>query len=39
MNFTHMPELHWVAGYLAALILMALASVVLYLVFKHRGWL
>ncbi|GAB2803435.1 hypothetical protein GCM10027176_05410 [Actinoallomurus bryophytorum] len=39
MNFTHMPELHWVVGYPAALILMVLASVALYLVFKHRGWL
>jgi magnesium transporter len=34
-----MPELHWVAGYPAALILMVLASVALYLVFKRRGWL
>jgi magnesium transporter len=39
MNFTHVPELHWIVGYPLALILMAPASVVLYLVFKRRGWL
>ncbi len=39
MNFHHMPELHWTVGYPLALILMLLASVVLYLVFKRRGWL
>ncbi|XVQ85883.1 CorA family divalent cation transporter [Microbispora siamensis] len=39
MNFTHMPELHWILGYPFALTLMMLASAVLYLVFKRRGWL
>ena len=39
MNFDHMPELHWVVGYPSALILMVLASVALYAVFKRRGWL
>ncbi len=39
MNFDHMPELHWVLGYPFALALMVLASIVLYTVFKRRGWL
>ncbi|GAA4637645.1 magnesium/cobalt transporter CorA [Actinoallomurus vinaceus] len=39
MNFRNMPELHWTFGYPVALVLMVLASVALYLVFKRRGWL
>ena len=39
MNFTHMPELQWTLGYPLALALMVIASVVLYFVFKRRGWL
>ena len=39
MNFDEMPELHWQYGYPFAIGLMILASVVLYLVFKRRGWL
>jgi magnesium transporter len=39
MNFTHMPELHWAAGYPLAIALMVATSVTLYLVFKRRGWL
>ena len=39
MNFEYMPELHWVWGYPAALVLMAATSVILYLVFKTRRWL
>jgi magnesium/cobalt transport protein CorA len=39
MNFEHMPELEWVLGYPAALILMVLTSVLLYKAFKRRGWL
>jgi len=39
MNFDHMPELHWALGYPFALVLMALVSATLYLVFKRRGWL
>src|SRR6202007_2148629 len=38
MNFRHMPELHWAYGYPAALVLMALSSVLLYLLFKRRSW-
>jgi magnesium transporter len=39
MNFRNMPELHWRFGYPYALGLMVLVSVVLYLVFKRRGWI
>jgi magnesium transporter len=39
MNFRHMPELHWVAGYPLALGLMAVSSAWLYLGFRKRGWL
>jgi magnesium transporter len=39
MNFDQMPELHWVAGYPFALVLMLAVSVGLFLAFKHRGWL
>jgi magnesium transporter len=39
MNFDNMPELHWVFGYSFALLLMAMISLTLYLVFKRRGWL
>jgi len=39
MNFTHMPELHWQLGYPMAIGLMLLLGLVLYLVFKRRGWL
>jgi magnesium transporter len=39
MNFSHMPELHWVFGYPFALTLMLLVSGSLYLAFKRRGWL
>jgi magnesium transporter len=39
MNFRHMPELHWVAGYPLALALMVVTSVSLYFVFKRRRWL
>jgi magnesium transporter len=39
MNFDDMPELHWTLGYPFAIGLMIVASVVLYLVFKKRGWL
>jgi magnesium transporter len=39
MNFDHMPELHWAAGYPLALALMVTTSMTLYLVFKRRGWL
>jgi magnesium transporter len=39
MNFRHMPELHWRLGYPFALTLMVCTSVVLYLIFKRRGWI
>jgi magnesium transporter len=39
MNFKHMPELGWSVGYPLALLAMAALGVVLYLVFKRRGWL
>ncbi|MDA2812719.1 magnesium and cobalt transport protein CorA [Nocardiopsis sp. RSe5-2] len=39
MNFTHMPELHWIFGYPLALVLMLGISVTLYVVFKVRDWM
>jgi magnesium transporter len=39
MNFDDMPELHWTLGYPFAIGLMIVAAVILYLIFKKRGWL
>lgn len=39
MNFDHMPELHWVAGYPLALGLMVATSVTLWAVFRRKHWL
>lgn len=39
MNFTHMPELALTYGYPFAVVLMLLGGVVLYTIFKRRGWL
>ncbi len=39
MNFDHMPELHWRLGYPLALLMMLGTSLVLYVLFKRRGWL
>ncbi|CAM3617036.1 CorA family divalent cation transporter [Isoptericola cucumis] len=39
MNFTHMPELHWLLGYPFSLVLMIVGCVVLYRVFRRVGWL
>ncbi len=39
MNFDFMPELHWELGYPFALGLMICTSVVLWLIFRTRGWL
>jgi magnesium transporter len=39
MNFSHMPELQWAFGYPAALLLMLLLSVALYIMFRRRQWL
>ncbi|GAA2648781.1 magnesium and cobalt transport protein CorA [Streptomyces vastus] len=39
MNFTHMPELHWVLGYPFAIALMGIVCTSLYVIFKRRDWL
>ncbi len=39
MNFEHMPELKWVAGYPAALIAMVVSAILPYLYFKWKKWL
>jgi magnesium transporter len=39
MNFTHMPELDWPLGYPMAIGLMLLLGLILYTIFKKRGWL
>jgi len=39
MNFRYMPELNWFFDYPFTLLLMAFISLMLYLVFKRRGWL
>ncbi len=39
MNFDRMPELHWMFGYPFAVSLMLMVSLVLYFVFKGRGWI
>ena len=39
MNFDHMPELHWMWSYPAAIGVMAALEVLLYRTFKQRGWL
>jgi magnesium transporter len=39
MNFQHMPELGWRFGYPFAVALMLMVSLVLYVVFKKRGWI
>jgi magnesium transporter len=39
MNFDRIPELHWRFGYPAALIVMMLLSVALYVLFRRRQWL
>jgi len=39
MNFQNMPELKWHLGYLFALGLMALASLIVWILSKRAGWL
>jgi len=39
MNFDKMPELHWHLGYPMAIGMMLLVGIVLYVVFKRRGWI
>ena len=38
MNFAHMPELQFVAGYPMAIVLMIISAIIPYLIFKHKGW-
>ncbi|MFF9202283.1 magnesium/cobalt transporter CorA [Streptomyces sp. NPDC014986] len=39
MNFDHMPELRWAWAYPAVIALMAAMEVLLFRLFKRRGWL
>lgn len=39
MNFKFMPELHWQFGYPFAIGLMLVSGIILYIIFKRRGWL
>lgn len=39
MNFVHMPELEWIWGYPASLVLMLVVIVVIYVWFKRKKWL
>jgi magnesium transporter len=39
MNFKHMPELDWVWGYPAALLVMLAVVVGILAWFRHRGWI
>ena len=39
MNFKVMPELEWVHGYPMALVMMLLAAVLPYVLFKWKKWL
>ncbi|MGH3931913.1 MAG: magnesium and cobalt transport protein CorA [Pseudonocardiaceae bacterium] len=39
MNFEHMPEIHWRFGYPMAVGMMLMVSVLLYILFRRRGWL
>lgn len=39
MNFEHMPELSWAAGYPMALGIMALCAIIPYIYFRKKGWL
>ncbi|CBG74298.1 magnesium/cobalt transporter CorA [Streptomyces sp. LBUM 1478] len=39
MNFEHMPELHWGWSYPALMALMVVAEVLVFRLFKRRGWL
>ncbi len=39
MNFTHMPELHWMLGYPLSIVVMVLSSIALWIFFKRSGWL
>ncbi len=39
MNFAHMPELDWRLGYPMAVLMMLAVSIILYIVFRRKGWL
>lgn len=39
MNFSHMPELHWLYGYPMAIGLMVLSSLVVFVISRRAGWL
>ncbi|MDQ1020813.1 magnesium/cobalt transporter CorA [Streptomyces afghaniensis] len=39
MNFEHMPELRWVWSYPALIAVMAVLEVLVFRLFKRRGWL
>jgi magnesium transporter len=39
MNFQHMPELEWAAGYPWALALMVLSAILPYVFFRWKRWL
>ncbi|MFD8231972.1 magnesium/cobalt transporter CorA [Streptomyces sp. NPDC059696] len=39
MNFEHMPELRWVWSYPALIVLMAVLEIMIFRLFKRRGWL
>ena len=39
MNFDHMPELHWMAGYPLAVLAMVISAILPLLWFKKKGWL
>jgi magnesium transporter len=38
MNFKHMPELEWKFGYMAAVILIVVSTILLYGFLKYNGW-
>ena len=39
MNFVHMPELAWLAGYPIALVLMIVSAILPFVYFRYRRWL
>ncbi|MER5294286.1 magnesium/cobalt transporter CorA [Streptomyces pharetrae] len=39
MNFEHMPELRWTWSYPVVIVVMAVLEVMLYRLFKGRGWM
>jgi magnesium transporter len=39
MNFEHMPELRWVWSYPALIVVMAVLEMMVFRLFKRRGWL